>query len=83
MKAMKTPVISGKDSLSSTYRGRNNEIIKIPPVLCISAFGRISDVGKTMTTDLKKENSLLYLIGFQDLSAMGGSTYIVGREYQI
>ncbi|MBI2032996.1 MAG: phosphoribosylformylglycinamidine synthase subunit PurL [Candidatus Levybacteria bacterium] len=75
MSALQIPVISGKDSLSSTYRGKDGTVIRIPPVLCISAFGRIPDVSKTMTSDLKKENSLLYLIGKSDFDAMGGSTY--------
>lgn len=84
MNVLKRPVISGKDSLSSTYRGRDGQVIKIPPVLCMSAFGRIPDVEQTVTSDIKKENSLLYLVGKMD-TGMGGSTYydingLVGNE---
>ena len=73
MKTFETPVVSGKDSLSSTYRGKNSEVIKIPPVLCISVFGRIPDVAKTQTADFKKEGSTILLVGKQDLQAMGGT----------
>lgn len=75
MRTFKIPVISGKDSLSSTYRGPDGTTIKIPPVLCLSIFGRIPDVTKTVTSDFKKEGSCLYLVGKSDTNAMGGSTY--------
>jgi phosphoribosylformylglycinamidine synthase len=75
MDITKTPVISGKDSLSSTYRGKNGEVIKIPPVLCISAFGRIPDVEKTTTSSLKKPDATLVLVGAPATAGLGGSTY--------
>ena len=75
MDILGVPVISGKDSLSSTYRGQDGEVIKIPPVYCASIFGRIPDVEKTMTSDLKTPgSSTLVLIGTLD-QGMGGSTY--------
>ncbi len=74
MKTLKIPVISGKDSLSSTYRG-TDEVIKIPPVLCISVFGKIPDVSKTASLDFKKIDSTIVLVGKQDLQGMGGSTF--------
>lgn len=74
MKAIKIPVISGKDSLSSTYR-KGDLIIKIPPVLCISVFGRIPDASKTVSSDFKKTNSIICLIGSLDQDSMGGSVY--------
>ncbi|MBI2597193.1 phosphoribosylformylglycinamidine synthase subunit PurL [Candidatus Daviesbacteria bacterium] len=73
MKVLKIPVISGKDSLSSTYRGSAG-VIKIPPVLCISVFGKLADVTKTISLDFKKVGSTIVLLGKQDLE-MGGSTY--------
>ncbi len=75
MKTLGIPVISGKDSLSSTYRGKNGEIINIPPVLCMSVFGRIPDVTKTVSADFKKHDSFIYLVGAMDFSSMGGSVY--------
>lgn len=68
MKTFKIPVISGKDSLSSTYRGKDGKVIKIPPVLCISVFGKIPDVSKTVSSDFKKVGSSIYLLGKQDFS---------------
>ncbi|NTW04775.1 MAG: phosphoribosylformylglycinamidine synthase subunit PurL [Peptococcaceae bacterium] len=69
------PFISGKDSLSSTYRGADGTVIKIPPVLCISAFGRIKDVTKTISTDMKKAGSAIVLVGQRNTSEMAGSVY--------
>lgn len=75
MNVLGMPVISGKDSLSSTYRGKNGEVIKIPPVYTQSIFGRIPDVEKTMTSDIKKPGeSALFLIGLPS-NGMAGSTY--------
>lgn len=83
MNTLKLPVISGKDSLSSTYRSKDGEVIEIPPVYAMSIFGRIPDVEKTMTTDIKHPgDSQLFLIGKPAVhstgkprTGMGGSTY--------
>lgn len=75
MNTLGLPVISGKDSLSSTYRGKDGKVIKIPPVYTMSIFGRIPDVEKTVTSDIKDPgNTTLYLIGKPN-QGMGGSTY--------
>lgn len=84
MDALQRPVISGKDSLSSTYRGKDGQVIKIPPVFCMSVFGKIPDVEQTVTSDIKKAGSTLYLVGKLD-NNMGGSTYydingVIGNE---
>lgn len=75
MKILKIPVISGKDSLSSTYKSKDGLVIKIPPVLCISVFGKIPDVAKTCSCDLKKTGSTLVLVGKMDWQNMAGSVY--------
>ena len=75
MKALKIPVISGKDSLSSTYRGKDGAVIKIPPVLCMSVFGKIPDITKTVSSDFKKTDSIIILVGKLNPESMGGSTY--------
>lgn len=80
MKTLQIPVISGKDSLSSTYKGSDGTIITIPPVLCISAFGKIKDVSKTVSSDFKQNDSFIYLVGKMDFKAMAGSTYFNGTE---
>jgi phosphoribosylformylglycinamidine synthase len=69
------PFISGKDSLSSTYRGIDGTLLKIPPVLCVSAFGRIADVQKTVSSDFKRPGSSIILVGKRELEQMGGSVY--------
>lgn len=73
MKLFKIPVISGKDSLSSTYRGKKGNVIKIPPVLCMSVFGRIPDVSKTVSSDFKNPGNAIFLVGKLDSENMGGS----------
>jgi phosphoribosylformylglycinamidine synthase len=78
MHAFKIPFISGKDSLSGTYRGKQNGkdvVIKIPPVLCVSAFGKIPDIRKTVTASFKKPGSIIVLLGEPDFASMGGSVY--------
>ena len=74
-KLLKMPFVSGKDSLSSTYRYPDGKILKIPPVLLISVFGKIPDVTKTASSDLKKVGSTLVLVGKQDTQNLGGSAY--------
>jgi len=69
------PFISGKDSLSSTYRSQQGEVIKIPPVLCVSAFGRVPDVTKTMSAGFKQSGSRIILVGYRDTAQMAGSAY--------
>ncbi len=76
MKALKIPVISGKDSLSATYRGKNGFVLNIPPTLCISVFGKIPDVTKTVSSDFKKAGSTIVLVGKLDVEAMAGSIYL-------
>jgi phosphoribosylformylglycinamidine synthase len=69
------PFVSGKDSLSSTYRFPDGKILKIPPVLLISVFGKIPDATKTTSSDFKKIGSTLVLVGKPDFKNLGGSTY--------
>ena len=80
MKTLKIPVISGKDSLSSTYRSDDGFVLKIPPVLCISVFGKIPDVKKTTSSDFKKTGSTIVQVGKMDMSSMGGTVYFSKNE---
>jgi phosphoribosylformylglycinamidine synthase len=68
-----TPFISGKDSLNNEYHfdGRH---ITIPPTLLISAMGRVTDVRRAVTMDLKGVGNLLYLVGMTK-EEMGGSHF--------
>ena len=52
--AFGTPFISGKDSLNNTYAGKHGERLDIPHTLLVSALGRVADVRKCVTMDLKE-----------------------------
>lgn len=73
MDALDVAFISGKDSLSSTYRWPSGERLDIPPVLCVSAFGRIPDVERTVSADLKSADATLLLLGTIDGDGLGAS----------
>jgi phosphoribosylformylglycinamidine synthase len=67
------PFISGKDSLNNEFRSGDRTIV-IPPTLLISALGRVPDVRRCVTMDLKEPGNLLYLIG-TTRDELGGSHY--------
>ncbi len=67
-KAFGTPFISGKDSFNNEYKKSDGTSIAIPPSLLISAIGRVDDVELVVSSVLKKEGSILYLIGKPDFS---------------
>jgi phosphoribosylformylglycinamidine synthase len=71
--AYNMPFISGKDSLNNEYHSGGRHII-IPPTLLISALGRVPDVRRCVTMDLKEPGNLLFLIGVTK-DEMGGSHY--------
>jgi phosphoribosylformylglycinamidine synthase len=71
--ALCTPFISGKDSLYNEYHAEGRHVI-IPPTLLISALGRVPDVRRCVTMDLKEPGNRLYLIGVTK-AEMGGSHY--------
>jgi phosphoribosylformylglycinamidine synthase II len=77
MHALKRPVISGKDSLSSRYKGEMPDgekvVIDVPPVLNITVAGKIPNIEKTVTSDIKRTGSTLIVVGKQDYESMGGS----------
>ena len=71
-----TPFISGKDSLNNEYMGKDGQRHSIPPTLLISSIGVVSDLGKSVTMDLKKPCSPVYLVGdFEPV--LGGSHYVL------
>ncbi len=74
------PFISGKDSLNNEFHGGGRHIT-IPPTLLISALGRVPDVRKCVTMDLKEPGNALYLIG-ETGDEMGGSHYHLIRGLQ-
>lgn len=71
--AYNMPFISGKDSLNNEYHAGDRNIV-IPPTLLISALGRVPDVRRCVTMDLKEPGNLLFLLG-ATREEMGGSHY--------
>jgi phosphoribosylformylglycinamidine synthase len=67
------PFISGKDSLNNEFHAGGRDIV-IPPTLLISALGRVPDVRRCVTMDLKEPGNWLYLVGVTK-DEMGGSHY--------
>jgi len=67
------PFISGKDSLKNEYTSHGRHIV-IPPTLLISALGRVPDVRRCVTMDLKEPGNHLFLVGATK-NEMGGSHY--------
>jgi phosphoribosylformylglycinamidine synthase len=74
------PFISGKDSLKNEYQSAGRHIV-IPPTLLISALGRVPDVRRCVTMDLKEPGNHLFLVG-ATRDEMGGSHYhlVTGRD---
>lgn len=70
-----SPVISGKDSLSSTFVDTDGTVIEAPYNLTVTVAGKLPDVSRTVSSDIKEPGSVLVLLGKQDLAAMGGSIY--------
>jgi len=75
--AYNMPFISGKDSLNNEFHAGNRNIV-IPPTLLISALGRVPDVRRCVTMDLKEPGNLLFLVGATK-EEMGGSHYHLVR----
>ncbi|PID29204.1 MAG: phosphoribosylformylglycinamidine synthase [Candidatus Cloacimonadota bacterium] len=73
-KFFKTPIISGKDSLSSTYKN-GDTVIEVPPVICMSARAVSDDYRKTISPDFKRSGNPILLIGDYNEAAMGGSIF--------
>jgi phosphoribosylformylglycinamidine synthase len=78
--AYRAPFISGKDSLYNEY-AHDGRSLAIPPTLLISALGRVPDVRKCVTMDLKEPGDDLLLVGATG-DDLGGSLWhaIRGRD---
>ncbi|MGD0820119.1 MAG: AIR synthase-related protein [Desulfomonilia bacterium] len=78
--AYSCPMISGKDSMKNDYIGGDVKI-SIPPTILISVIGKIPDITKAVTMDIKREGSLIYILG-KTKNELGGSEYLAsfGRK---
>ncbi|MBT3226780.1 MAG: phosphoribosylformylglycinamidine synthase [Deltaproteobacteria bacterium] len=67
------PCISGKDSMKNDAN-LDGQKISILPTLLFSTIGKIADVRKCLTSDLKAAGDLVYLVG-ETFDECGGSEY--------
>jgi phosphoribosylformylglycinamidine synthase len=74
-----TPLISGKDSMKNDYI-MGDVKISIPPTLLVSVIGRMDDVRKAVTMDLKGPGNMVYILG-DTADEMGGSEYFAHLGY--
>jgi len=72
--AYRIPLISGKDSMKNDYHDGTTKI-SIPPTLLFSVIGRIDDVRRAVTMDVKRPGDLVYLLGVTK-NELGGSEYL-------
>ncbi|TWT95993.1 Phosphoribosylformylglycinamidine synthase subunit PurL [Botrimarina colliarenosi] len=81
--AFEAPFVSGKDSLNNEFSFFDadgaKQTIAIPPTLLISAMGQIDDVAKSVTMDLKRAGSQLFVVG-ETHNEMGGSHFALVNE---
>lgn len=72
-KAYGVPCISGKDSMKNDYQigGRK---ISIPPTVLFSTIGKIEDVRKAVTMDVKHPDDRVYVLGMTK-DELGASEY--------
>ncbi len=74
-KAYKTPFVSGKDSLNNQFTTKDGTTIEIPPTLLITGMGIVRSLDRALTSDMKRTDSTLLLIGLKNPGGLGGSTY--------
>jgi phosphoribosylformylglycinamidine synthase len=67
------PCISGKDSMKNDYQIGDLRI-SIPPTLLFSTLGKIADVRKAVTMDVKKPGDIVYILG-KTYKELGGSEW--------
>jgi phosphoribosylformylglycinamidine synthase len=71
--AFGVPLISGKDSMKNDYQIGDTKI-SIPPTVLFSVIGKIDDVRKAVSMDVKRPGDLVYLLG-ETADELGGSEY--------
>jgi phosphoribosylformylglycinamidine synthase len=71
--AFGVPLISGKDSMKNDYMIGDRKI-SIPPTVLFSVMGRMDDIHKAVTMDVKQPGDLVYLLG-ETRNELGASEY--------
>jgi phosphoribosylformylglycinamidine synthase len=74
-RVLKTPFISGKDSLYN-----ESPLGPITPTLLITALGIVPDIRSAVSIDVKKPNNSIYIVG-QTYNELGGSEYYKLKGY--
>ena len=67
------PCISGKDSMKNDYHIGDIKI-SVPPTILFSAIGKIEDVRKAISMDVKRPGDLVYILGMT-YNELGASEY--------
>ena len=70
----KLPCISGKDSMKNDYR-IGDISVSVPPTMLFSVIGKLPDVRKAVTMDVKNERDLVYILGITK-NELGSSEYL-------
>ncbi len=78
-KAYGVPCISGKDSMKNDYIIGSRKI-SIPPTVLFSTIGKIEDVRKAATMDVKKPDDRIYVLGMTK-DELGASEYFASLGY--
>jgi len=80
----KTPCISGKDSMSMDGMipdvDEREHRVSAPPTIQFSAVGKIPDIRKCVTMDVKRPGDLVYVIGLTGNELGGSEFYRMNRE---
>jgi len=72
------PCISGKDSMKNDCHIGDIKI-SIPPTILFSAIGKIEDVRRVVTMDVKRPGDLVYILGMT-YNELGASEYFAQHE---
>ena len=72
-KAFGVPLISGKDSMKNDST-RGGVKISIPPTVLFSVIGKIEDVRRAVTMDVKRTGDVVYVLGVTK-AELGASEY--------
>ncbi len=78
-KAYGVPCISGKDSMKNDYN-IGGQKISIPPTVLFSTIGKMDDVRKAVTMDVKRPGDRVYVLGITR-DELGGSEYFASLGY--
>jgi len=73
------PLISGKDSMKNDFFDGVTKI-SIPPTVLFSVIGKMEDVRKSVTMDVKRPGDIVYLLGKTSFE-LGGSEYYAAKGF--